>query len=512
MPTLAGEMESYTQSTSAPAHGAREAQLAIWNTLKLSSSLILTWGVALGVRALLPRYLGPAQFGAYSFAEAVAMTFFVFCSLGVETYVQKEIPIRPEHASEFFGGILALRLAMSSLLLAAMCLGLALTGRSHEIVLAAAIFGLGQIFFVHNATFVSMLNARGTVDGMSVINVIAKASWGACIFSAVALHLGLWALAASFLVGEALRSAALYHLCRRHLSLRLTLHRGHLTSALKRSAPFFVTGLALTLYSRFDVMLLSYLATAREVGWYSASSQVSNLGLMLIPLISGVCLPMFSRARRRSEAELGVTIRRSLEVILTLAIPVSLALFIGAEVWIRVLGGAGFEPAARSLRVISPIFILTYVAILSSSCLNLINRAWTVTRVCLCGIFINAGLNVLLITKLGPRLGTGGAGMGAALAAVLTEAFVCALLLSVIGRRVIDARLLRSLARTAGVCAAVFLLDLLLRPLGPWRLLADGAAYVGLALLGGVVRLDEVRVLVARSRGAPSPAASALPG
>ena len=510
MPTLASEMESYTQPTSAPAHGAREAQLAIWNTLKLSSSLILTWGVALGVRALLPRYLGPAQYGAYSFAEAVAMTFFVFCSLGVETYVQKEIPVRPEHASEFFGGILALRLAMSGLLLAAMCLGLALTGRSHEVVLAAAIFGVGQIFFVQNATFVSMLHARGTVDGLSVVNVIAKASWGACIFSAVALRLDLWALAASFLASEALRSAALYHLCRRHLSLRLTLNRDHLHAALRRSAPFFVTGLALTIYSRFDVMMLSYLATPREVGWYSASSQVSSLGLMLIPLISGVCLPMFSRARRRSEAELGVSIRRSLEIILTVAIPVSLALFLGADVWIQVLGGNGFEPAARSLRVISPMFILTYIAVLSSSCLNLINRAWTVTRICLCGIFINAVLNVLLITQLGPRLGTGGAGIGAALAAVLTETFVCAVLLSVIGRQVIDGRLLRAVLRTVIVCAAVFLLDLLLRPIGPWRLVADGAAYVALALFIGVVRLDELRELLAQSRVAAPPPAGAL--
>jgi O-antigen/teichoic acid export membrane protein len=383
-----------------------------------------------------------------------------------------------------------------------MCAGLQLTGRSHEVVLAAAIFGVGQIFFIHNATFVSMLNARGTVDGMSVVNVIAKVSWGACIFTAVALRLDLWAMASSFLVGEALRSAALYHLCRQHLSLRLSLDRKHLRAALKRSAPFFVTGLALTLYSRFDVMMLSYLATPREVGWYSASSQVSALGLMLIPLISGVCLPMFSRARRRSEAELGVSIRRSLEVILMLAIPVSLALFLGAEVWIKVLGGKGYEPAARSLRVISPIFILTYIAILSSSCLNLVNRAWTVTRVCLCGIFINAALNVMLITQLGPRLGIGGAGMGAALAAVLTETFVCTVLLSVIGRQVIDARLLRSVIRTGVVCVAVFLLDLLLRPIGPWRLIADAAAYVALALFIGVVRLDELRALFARSRSA----------
>ena len=72
-------MESSLPAASeVPSHRAREAQLAVWNTLKLASSLMLTWGVALGVRALLPRYLGPAEYGAYSFAAAVAVTFFVF--------------------------------------------------------------------------------------------------------------------------------------------------------------------------------------------------------------------------------------------------------------------------------------------------------------------------------------------------------------------------------------------------------------------------------------------------
>ena len=487
-------------------HRTREAQLAVWNTLKLASSLMLTWGVALGVRALLPRYLGPAQYGAYSFAEAVAVTFFVFCSLGVETYVQKEIPVRPQHASEFFGGVLALRLLMAAALLAIMCSGLVATGRSREVVLAAGIFGFGQIFFVQNATFVAMLNANGTVDGMSVANVIAKVSWGACIFAAVALRLDLWALAGSFLVGEALRAAALFHLCRRHLSLRLAVHRGHVKEALRRSAPFFVVGLALTIYSGFDVMILSYLATPSEVGWYSASSQVSKLGLMMIPLISGVCLPMFSRARRRGEEELEISIRRSLEVILMFAVPVSLALFLGADVWIGILGGRGFEPAARSLRVISPIFALTYLAVLSSSYLNLINRAWTVTRVCLCGIFINAALNVVLITKVGPLLGTGGAGMGAAGAAVLTEAIICAMLLSVIGRQLIDARLLRALSRTGIACVAVLLLDAALRPIGPWRLVADGVAYLAVAVAAGAIRIDEVRALIGQSRATAPPA------
>jgi O-antigen/teichoic acid export membrane protein len=229
------------ETSAATADSVRgEAQLAVWNALKLGGSLVLTWSLALAVRALLPRYLGPEAFGAYTFADAVATTFFVFCTLGVETYVQKSVPIRHEHASEFFGGVVLVRLVLGLALLTLMCAGLALTGRPPEIVLAAALFGVGQLFFIHNATFVSMLNARGKVDGMSVVNVLAKTGWAACIFAAVGLRLPLWAFAASFIVGEAVRNVALFRLCRRHLGLRLVVDRRHVEAGGRPRAPVLV--------------------------------------------------------------------------------------------------------------------------------------------------------------------------------------------------------------------------------------------------------------------------------
>ena len=40
-----------------------DALLAFRNAVKLGGSLLLTWGIALGVRLLMPRYLGPDAFG-----------------------------------------------------------------------------------------------------------------------------------------------------------------------------------------------------------------------------------------------------------------------------------------------------------------------------------------------------------------------------------------------------------------------------------------------------------------
>src|SRR5262245_10859194 len=83
--------------------------LAIRNALKLGGSLIFTWGIALAIRLLLPRYLGPTRFGTLNFAEGFTAAFFITLSLGLDSYVRKEVAVRPSHASDFFGGISVLR-------------------------------------------------------------------------------------------------------------------------------------------------------------------------------------------------------------------------------------------------------------------------------------------------------------------------------------------------------------------------------------------------------------------
>ena len=52
--------------------------------------------VAAVVRFYLSRHLGPATFGMYRAADAQTTAWFILLTFGVETYIQKEIPVRPE--------------------------------------------------------------------------------------------------------------------------------------------------------------------------------------------------------------------------------------------------------------------------------------------------------------------------------------------------------------------------------------------------------------------------------
>src|SRR6185503_11222380 len=119
------------------------------------------------------------------------------------------------------------------------------------------------------------------------------------------------------------------------------------------SLPFYVSGLATTIYDKIGVSFLAFMGSDREVGWYGAAAGLAGLTLLLAPLISWVLTPLFARAAAASEAELCLMVRRSLDFILTVAIPVSLMMIVGADVWIKLLFGAKFAPAASALRVLA---------------------------------------------------------------------------------------------------------------------------------------------------------------
>jgi O-antigen/teichoic acid export membrane protein len=494
-------MES-SETKALPSLGAAPDISAAWrNSLRLGTSLLATWSVALFVRFFLPRYLGPEHFGLYSFADSFAATYFVLLNLGIDTYIQKEVSVRPAHASDFFGGILLVRAALSAVLLAALALTLVWAGRSTEAQRLVFLFGLAQNVVSLNASLAALLQSNSEVRGLSVINVVGKLLWGAGIGVGLALGVPLEALAAVFLASEVVKCAALFRIARQQLSLVLRVDWAAAKRVIITSLPFNLNAVAVTLCAKLDVTMLAFLSNDdTQVGWYSASSNLASLSMLLSPLVGWVLMPLLSRAHHRSAEEFWAILRRCIEGIQTIALPVTLMMALGADVWIGAVFGPAFAPAAMSLRVLAPMFVFTYLAILLSMSLVVLNRPWTLTLISLTGMLINPLLNLAFI-PLGARLlGEGGGGVGAAAGVVGMEMTVTTILFFTIGRAAFDRRSVTVIGRSLLVCAGVIALHLLLAPLGPWRLVADASAYVVLALAGGAVHLHDVKAVVGHLR------------
>ena len=475
--------------------GARDTIVAVKSAVTLGSSLVATWGVALVVRFFLPRHLGPEQFGVLNFADSFAATIFVVLGLGLDTYIRKEIPVRPEHASDFFGGFLVVRLAMSALVFAGMALFLAAAHRPWAVQRVAFVFGAAQILVILNTNLAALLHATRAVSGLALVNVASKVAWGAGVAIAIVTGAGLVGLAIAFFASEALRAAVLLRLSRREIGLRFRFDPASLKAVAIACLPFYVIQITGTVYGKVDVTLLSLLADDTEVGWYGTSSNLAGLAFLLSPLVSWVLMPLLSRAASRSREELFGILRRAIEAILLVVFPISLLLGVGADVWIPLLFGRAFAPAAASLRVLAPMIVFTYLATISATSLLLLGRAWTVAAIQLGALALNPTLNVFFVSWARRSLGPGGAGGAAAVALLCTEASVAIALTATVGRGAFDRASVRSLGRAALCCAAVVALDRWIGWIGPLRLAIDAAAYVGLLFAAGAIRAADVRAL-----------------
>ena len=303
------------------------------NAVTLAFSLMATWTVAILVRFQLPRFLGPAGFGDYNFAETFTASFFQLTTFGVETYIMKEVSIRPKHASDFIGGVFTLRGVIAAVvILPLMAITLAGTHRSTEVQLAVLIFGLTQLVAANNDSFAALLQSSTVVRRLAIANVLSKVVWGIGLAIAIFAQSTLAILAVPLLASELLKAAFLLPAVHAAIGLRFRIDVARTKAVLLASVPYFLSLAASNLGARFIAAMIEFATPNKlEVGYYGASANLASLAMLLSPLFQWVLMPLLARAMARSEDEVFSLTRRALEALLVVIVPVTLLISLGAD-------------------------------------------------------------------------------------------------------------------------------------------------------------------------------------
>lgn len=489
-----------TQQISATEASRSDVATTMRNALKLGGSLVVTLGIGFGVRIVLRRFLGPEVIGPVNFADAFTSTAFVFLGLGIDTYVRKVVPVSLEGANSFLGSIFAIRAVMSLAIFLLMGLVLSAMGQPPEVRMLVWAYGAAQVCMSYNQTLAALLQSARTIDGLSAINVVTKLLWAAGFVMTMAFRLPLVGIPLSVFFAEFIKLLISWVLAKKHVNLRLQFDWSQILPALRSSVPFYVNAVALVIVNRFDVNVLKVRSDDKEIGLYSAAAELAQMTFVLVPMLGGVVMPLFARVQARGAEAFHEIVRRTLELILVLAFPPSLAIAVGSDVWVHLVLGEQYAASSWALTILGPTFILTYASVVISIALNLSGGEWTVTLTSLTSMVVNP-LLVIFFVEMAKSWGTGGAGAACAMAAVGTELLVLAIMFYRIGGMAFDARLGKMLFKTTAICAVVLTLDRsVLQPLGPARLLLDAALYVILVLSTGAVSVRESLALVKTMR------------
>jgi O-antigen/teichoic acid export membrane protein len=478
---------------------ASETATALKNGIRLASSLVATWTVALVVRFQLPRMLGPEQFGHYSFCDAFTGSVFSLLGLGVGTYIIKEVAVRPGHASDFLGGMLLIRAVLGSLVTLGMFAFFHYSGRGDDMQSLMLAFALVHFTIGVNQYVANILQASSQVGALAAVNVAAKVIWGGSLMLALLSQLPLYMLALATLLSELIKSFVLLRAARSAVQLRLRCDLRATKQVVAASLPFFANTIALELGYRIDVTTLEFLAPGPEVGWYSAANSFAGLALLVSPELGWVVMPLFARASQRSEEEVFRIARGALRSVLMLVIPVTLGLTLMAELCVTLAFGEAFLPAVYAMQLLAPMFIATYVAIILANVLIVLERSWLLTTVSFIAVVFEAIVIVLVVPQL--RGSTPGyVAAGAAFGLAASEYLTVALLLRAVGKQAFDAATTQSLLKCLALCIVVAVIDRSLLQLGVARFVVDFVVYVAGVFGTGAVRYEELKALVALVR------------
>jgi O-antigen/teichoic acid export membrane protein len=433
-PTVSADILAGTEAGPAAIRGG---------TLRVGGYLI---GALLSVvsAALLFRHLGVVDTGRYVTVLSLVAIVGGLSDLGLTAVGLREMSVRRGPArSQLAANLLGLRIQVTVVGIAFAIIFAWLAHYGGVLVLGVLLAGVGLLLQSYQATLAISLMSSLKLGWVTVTEVVRQVLTVALIIALVLFGAKLLAfLAVPIPVGVAVLVVTMV-LVRSEMPLRPAFERGQWWILLRAVLPYSVAVAAATLYFRIAIILVSIIASARELGYFSVSFRIIEVLLAIPALLVGAAFPIFARAAHHDRERWVYALGRVFQVCLLVGVWMAICLGLGSGVAIAVIGGSQFKPAAAVLSIQGVALAGSFVGAVWAYAMLSLGRHRDILVINVGTLVVGSGLVALLVTLDGAR--------GAAIATAISEVTI-----SVVGALV----LLRShpeLAPALGVLPRVAL-------------------------------------------------------
>ena len=179
---------------------------------------------------------------------------------------------------------------------------------------------------------------------------------------------------------------------------------------LKAVLVFFAMACAVTIYTNLDEVMLGFMKTDADVGYYHAAVKIKNILVSIVTALGAVLLPRASYYIEHGQKEEFTRItRKAMHFVILSASPLMLFFMMYAREGILFLSGSAFEPSVLPMQIIMPTVLLIGVTnVLGIQMLVPLGREEVVLQSEIAGAAVDLVLNLILI----PRYGAAGAAIG----------------------------------------------------------------------------------------------------
>ena len=391
-------------------------QRVLGNVSWLLLDKLLRLGVGLIVTAWIARYLGPEQFGIWSYALSFAALFGTFATLGLDGIVVRELVKDPASRDEILGSAFILKL-VGGLIALAMSAGLFALLKPEDtlsfylIILAAGIFVLQSLDAV-DLYFQAHVQSKYSVIARDTAFVLLSLGRVALILSGATLI-----VFAGAGLAEAVLAAVLLVLAFRIRGESVFRWRANLRTArslLRDSWPLILSGLVIMVYMRIDQIMIGEMIGKAAVGTYAAAVRISEIWYFVPVAIAGSVYPAIVELRHSNPERYRLRMQQLYDMLTWLSIGAGIIISLLSGFIIHLLYGEEFRDAAGILIVHVWTGVFVSLGVASGKHLLAENLTKIAFYRSLCGALVNVGLNFVLIPQYGA--------IGAAFATLISQA------------------------------------------------------------------------------------------
>ncbi len=360
------------------------------------------------------RSLGASSWGAFSYALGLTAFLTIFGDIGINALITKETSRNPALQTQYIATALFIKLVLLTIL----TLG-ALKFTPYFTNIAEALQLIPILIFVF--VFDSLRDLCSAIArALEKMEIEASTTSLTNLFitilgiTALQLNSGSLGLAYAYAIGSGLGLAITFYILRKHfLHLFKHFNSSLIRPIIETAWPFGLMGMMGAIMLNTDILMLGWMRTPSEVGYYSAAQKIILLLYVIPGLLASSTFPALSRLVKTNAEAARQILSKSLRIMLFTACPLSILGILLAHPIITLVFGTGYIPAITTFQILLLSLVLVFPGTILGNALFAYDGQKYFLRIVIISTLLNAILNYILIKPLGIE--------GAALSTIITQ-------------------------------------------------------------------------------------------
>lgn len=466
-----------------------DSQLIVKNLSFLYNGEIINQILTLALIIFISRTLGDVGLGKYSFAFSFASIFLLLADFGLPTLITKDIAKDRKLAQKHLSNTFTLKFALNFLTLLITVLAIFILRKDIETVILVSLAAIAMFFYNFGGVFRSVFQAYEVMK----YEVISKTA-ERLIAAAIGIYLllkgyGIMSLFLTLIISNIFYYVILIALVyKKILPAKISVDFQVWKQTIKESFPFWLTLIFVSFYVRIDTIMLGFMKSYAETGWYNAAYKIIDVFTRVLYLPIMALFPALAKSHRISVQKTKSLYEKSFYYMIVFALPVVAGLLVLSGKIIPLIYGPQFNNSIIALQILGFSLFFTGLNFLMGYLLNSIDKQKLFAITAGVSTFVNISLNLILIPAYGFK--------GAGFATVISEMLNFSMLYYFTRKSDFSVNVFKLLVKPAVAAAVMILVLYYLISLNVFFLVVLGAAsYLAVMFMVKGLGKDEISLV-----------------